>query len=397
MVQHLISILDNLKGFVEAVEGKEVKIAKSKSYHIVANAMKNVFLLKARLEFFLLIASELEPFLKEYQGNTPLVPFLYDRVKTLMIDLLKRFIKPAVVENLKTGNDILKLDLKKEANLISTKEVVIGFGPRRALTKVQVQLALQFRSDVKIILQKICQKIKERSPLKYSLTKYASALNPSLIWNDPNESARRFESLCDHLISSNRLNTADADKSLQSWKKLVASEVFKTNCQDFARKCICTSDPDTRLDIFYRNELGGYKEYTQVYSVIKIILIMSHGNAEPERGFSVNKQVLKDNLAEKSLVARRIVYQALPKSGTGFLDVEIDKLMISDVRMAWRRYNDYLDAMKLEKSEKQKKADQKKRKNKEIEELLAKKKKVEEEAKVQKMSIDAQVDALRKL
>ena len=67
-----------------------------------------------------------------------------------------------------------------------------------------------------------------------------------------------------------------------------------------------------------------------------MVLILSHGNAEVERGFSVNKLGLKDNMHERSLVSQRIVHQAIPKDGKRYLNIDINKQIIADVRCAWR-------------------------------------------------------------
>ena len=42
-----------------------------------------------------------------------------------------------------------------------------------------------------------------------------------------------------------------------------------------------------------KNKLGGQERYSDLYRAVKIILMMSHGNVEPERGFSIDKLILK--------------------------------------------------------------------------------------------------------
>ena len=107
-------------------------------------------------------------------------------------------------------------------------------------------------------------------------------------------------------------------------------------------------------------------------------IIFSHGNDEVEREFSINKQILKDNMVERPLVAQRIVHQAIPKQGRRFLDIEIDRQMIADVGGASRR-RDYLKKLQLEKYDEERSADEKKRNLSEIKELEAPKKILVEE------------------
>jgi len=55
-----------------------------------------------------------------------------------------------------------------------------------------------------------------------------------------------------------------------------------------------------------------------------LVLMRSLGNASVESGFSVNSDILVDNLHEESLVARRIMYDTI-QTGDGILKVEITK------------------------------------------------------------------------
>ena len=59
---------------------------------------------------------------------------------------------------------------------------------------------------------------------------------------------------------------------------------------------------------------------------IKKILILSHGNATLERGFSVNKECVVMNLEKERLVAQRLVYDTVQVAGEGH-EIDIDKEM----------------------------------------------------------------------
>ena len=136
MVSHLLLILDDLKKFVDAVEDKTVNVTKRKSNENMLKALKNIKLLRSRLEFFVSVARELEPFMRQYQTNNPLAPLMYNELQRIMCKLLRRFIKADLVNDLKSGSAIMKFDIKKELNLLPLKEVDIGFGARRALSLI---------------------------------------------------------------------------------------------------------------------------------------------------------------------------------------------------------------------------------------------------------------------
>ena len=50
------------------------------------------------------------------------------------------------------------------------------------------------------------------------------------------------------------------------------------------------------------------KKYENVWYVCKIVMILSHGQSSTERGFSINKELLGNNLQEKSLISQRLIY-----------------------------------------------------------------------------------------
>ncbi|KAG0423629.1 hypothetical protein HPB47_000599, partial [Ixodes persulcatus] len=64
-----------------------------------------------------------------------------------------------------------------------------------------------------------------------------------------------------------------------------------------------------------------------LFAFVKLILSLSHGNASVERGFSINKDCLVENQKEQSLVAQRIVYDAVSSAG-GVASVQLTKRML---------------------------------------------------------------------
>ena len=52
------------------------------------------------------------------------------------------------------------------------------------------------------------------------------------------------------------------------------------------------------LDVFYHKTIGSKEEFKEIWSVFQIVFILSHGNAPVESGFSVNADMLVENLKE---------------------------------------------------------------------------------------------------
>ena len=58
---------------------------------------------------------------------------------------------------------------------------------------------------------------------------------------------------------------------------------------------------DEWLDVFYMSRLSPHVELT---GVVKLVMMLSHGNANVESRFSVNEEVLVENMSEGSLIAK---------------------------------------------------------------------------------------------
>ena len=152
----------------------------------------------------------------------------------------------------------------------------------------------------------------------------------------------------------------------------------------------------TRLDEFYFNRLDKQREYVELWRVIKLILILSHGNAAVESGFSVNGDMLVENLHESSLVAQRTVFDSISYAG-GVLGVSVDKRMMQYVRGARSRYDDTMKACKAAKAADDAKTASKRKIATEIKNLEAKKAKLAKDAASAVLGLDQEIKELRKL
>jgi hypothetical protein len=145
------------------------------------------------------------------------------------------------------------------------------------------------------------------------------------------------------LYEAKRISSVIADKALVQFRSLcemASSDVWKEDFLAFKKET-------DRLDDFYFRHVGSISEYESIWSVMKIILILSHGNASVESGFSINGDLLVENLKEESVVAQRQAYDGISVSGS-VLNVNIDTRLIQLARTARRRYREVLDAKRAE-------------------------------------------------
>ena len=59
-----------------------------------------------------------------------------------------------------------------------------------------------------------------------------------------------------------------------------------------------------RIDEFFTFHMYGKKKFDQLWKVTIFICVISHGQADIERGFNVNKEVLVENLAKESMISQ---------------------------------------------------------------------------------------------
>jgi len=68
---------------------------------------------------------------------------------------------------------------------------------------------------------------------------------------------------------------------------------------------------------------AGNEKFAPLWQVVRIVLILSHGNAAVESGFSVNKELLVENMEEETIVTQRVVFDAIRVAGMDATKVDI--------------------------------------------------------------------------
>ena len=141
-----------------------------------------------------------------------------------------------------------------------------------------------------------------------------------------------FHKLCAHFVDCKLISTHCAAQAEESNHKFIS-------CADIKKKCEHFDASNDRLDDFFIPLLSTHDE---LRDIVKIVLTISHGNARVESGFSINEDMLKDNMKERTLVAYRIVYDGVINQG-GIDNVVVSKEMIKEVDSAHKQYIQHLE------------------------------------------------------
>ncbi|KAG8175488.1 hypothetical protein JTE90_004180 [Oedothorax gibbosus] len=127
----------------------------------------------------------------------------------------------------------------------------------------------------------------------------------------------------------------EIDNIVREWQIYRIDEDIDEFCEGFIK--IVDTEKNVvkyeRLDSFYwakvlklNDKIFGAKKYDKLSRLIKACLSLSHGNADPERGFSVNKTIVsseRTSLSEKTIIGLRLVKDAVRRHGSNVLNVPI--------------------------------------------------------------------------
>lgn len=251
---------------------------------------------------------------------------------------------------------------------MSAKHVKLGYSVHAELRKVkgcsELEI-LKFRNECKLMLKTICLKLLEKSPLKYKLCKAISFCDPTFLARSSSSCLKRLELALKLFLENNWLSGKECDMIEKQFKSLIEKEGFNKLLKEYKRE-------NQRIDHFWRDVLIDNSASNELQIFMKKILILSHGNAFVERGFSINKEIEIENQINRSIVAQRRVYNAVQAAG-GLDRVEINKKMIIMTRNSYQEYSKALKEQKRLNRDKENEKFEKEKLLNEVKELKIKK------------------------
>jgi len=354
VIERLIELLPSLKKYVKSVDEKQLSNPGTKSFDTVRSSCSDS-LIELRLHFILSIAKRLQPFLKLYQVDKPMLPFLVPDLLQLVKDMLSRFVKRDVLDSLVTCNDVSGFDTKDTDKHNSAVE--LGFSADRIIRsesfkkkKVSDRNMLGFRTDAKSVLIALCKKLVQKTPMKYPTARSLSCLDPRNMASAPEQCKTMMKRFLLTCVEAKFVPESDCDVIMQQFADFIHTAA-KSELENF-------SVENDRLDTFLQSKMA--IRYPTVWLVVEMALLLSHGQATVERGFSINKEMVVENQQEQSLVARRVIKDHILHV-KGVTNINITRAMVLAARSARSKYTHYLSQKKeqkeKEKIDKKRKAD----------------------------------------
>ena len=297
-----MEIRENIESYVTSGSNKECKDPCTKAFETVKQWIADP-LGKAKLAFFVYVATPIESFLRIYQTDYPMIPYMANDLGLVFKTLLNRIITAEVMEE--AGDDcykLIKIDTSNKANLRSLKNMYVGFG---AAAELKIKPGsekdwLEFRQACRRFILTIIDKLKQKSPLNHSLVRNLSCLDPMEITNKTDLCESKFRKVLQLMVDIRRMKITDCDATQEEFSTFprAAKNVPEVRVFNKAK---------SRVDKLYYSVMGTNEEYKKVWSVVLKLLLLSHGQASVERSFSINKKITTQNLSEDTLIAKRSI------------------------------------------------------------------------------------------
>ncbi|GBL83428.1 hypothetical protein AVEN_110724-1 [Araneus ventricosus] len=368
VAERALEIFSAVAEFVKAAKKEKKSYVSTKNFTTITECIKDPFF-AAKLAFFQSLAAAVQPFLTEFQSDAPLAPFIFKTLMSILKSVLDKFVKADVLE--KNSSRLEKIDLALSDNLLPSNKVALSFAVKDEMRKIKESSPSDdytFRKDCATAYKTFCEKVFERSPLKFQFTKGISCLDPSVILN-PTVADKHLSVCLEIMVSNNWITGIKADGVKESFKVFIRNPVVQKDMEKFKRE-------KERLDDVFFSLFEVCNSPDNLRSFVKFILILSHGSAFVERGFSINSECLIENQLEESLVALRQIYDGVVGEG-GINDLVITKSMINFVKNSHTRYLEALEKRKETSREKDQAVAEKRKKDMLKRELQAKKTKID--------------------
>lgn len=294
-----LEILPYLHAYVSGIS-KEKREPDSQSYKTMKQMLSDP-LLPAKLSFFVSVVGDMEWFLKMFQTDSPMLPFLYEQLEILLNTLMKRVVKPSILEEYGSGFQRAKLILDGN-HLLDPSQIAIGYGAKTAIkgVKSSKEQILQFMKQCRQFLVTVLKKLQIRCPLRHKFVRGCASLDPAIMsLSDNTERTKLLDDSLTYLVETKWLEGTEADRVKSQYDAICSRPTFK-------EQCIAFNKASDRLDIFFCSLVFESSDTKDLQKFIRMVLCLSHGQASVERGFSLNKDLLVENQKEESLIAQRL-------------------------------------------------------------------------------------------
>lgn len=360
-------------------------------------------ILEARLHFIAAASCDFERLLTKLQTADPIVHVLINELRDFIQCFLARFVKREVLNN-KSVTDLAALTFRSDI-ILAADELDIGTEARKIVNVLKRDqktygAAKTFGHDVTKFFKAIGEYLLAKLPLNNVLLQNLTCLSPQMRTSEPEKTVQMIAAVVNALPCC---NTAEMkDNVTREWREyqaevisddyFVAEKGQDANGMPFVKY--------RRIDNYWQRVLQitdsrGEAKYPHLGKVVRVALCLSHGQADVERGFSLNKAILSDRtaLSERALCGLRTVKDVIEQYSS-IVEIPITRGILSAQRNAYQKYKAALDATKTAAANEERQAKREREIDNRVKELKEKKLKLETSRLQAEMMINEGSDRL---
>ena len=115
VLERFLEVLPDLRKYTLFVMEKKLSDPHTKSFDPVKSGCQDL-LAEAKLNFALTLAKQVQPFLTNYQSDSPLLPFLVSDLLEMLKSIISKFLTAEFAAQLKTCTQLSKVDLRDRSH-----------------------------------------------------------------------------------------------------------------------------------------------------------------------------------------------------------------------------------------------------------------------------------------
>ena len=296
-----------------------------------------------KLQYFKDIAGHLEDFLTIMQVDVPMMPFLEETLIDLITPFMKMVLKSDVLDEANTSLKLIKIDLTKAENLLPCELIKLPTATKDLLktSLLKNDKKQLFKNDYKAMIIAMLQKIQDKCPLKYAVAHFASSISPSEMVGHKEKCDDSFCRLVDKLYAGCWISSKTADLAKKEFAVLL-----KATNSEHKDAFLTFNQKKDAIDSLFADLMSENVKYKNCWNVFMMIFTLSHGQASVERGSSVNKKLLVENLMEESIESQRMVYDHIRSADKPITEIPITNDLIKSCKLGHIWYTAVLEERK---------------------------------------------------
>ncbi|KAK0046012.1 NEDD4 family-interacting protein 1, partial [Biomphalaria pfeifferi] len=208
-----------------------------------------------------------------------MLPFMSEDILNIF-SLLQRFVSEDVLGACRSSLSVATLDLSS-TKLLALEKVDIGFKAKKSLSGISKASPtspkdiLVFRMHCRDFLKTTASKVLEKSPIKYKLVRSMKWLQPKAIVIDHVSCLKQLENTLNCLSTLGRIDENKCDIIKAQYRQCY-NQIISNSSVDFQS----FDSSFQRLDVFFKEHLGRQSEFKDLWTVVRLLLMLSHGQAQ---------------------------------------------------------------------------------------------------------------------